>query len=757
MTRPASESSTPLLPLGAMAAGFGLMMGGAHAQPVPAAAASAPVLSLPQIHIKGDADRESAKDNLKTRKTNIGRGTQEIRDVPQSLTVVTEKLINDVKLDSLRQALHYTAGITFAATENGTDQDIRLRGFPIATTGDLLIDGMKDPSQYDRDTFNYDRIEVMRGSASMIFGRGSTGGVVNQVMKKPLLEDRTDVMGTVGTGKFYRSTVDFNKRLGETSALRLNAMVTNAENYGARIDKQGIAPSLAFGLGTDDEITVGAFMLNVNNTPLAAIRYFGGSVASQINSKNFYGTNSDYQKGEANYIHGSWKHKFGEGKGELNAKVRSGIFMRDVWATVAGFCSVPLSSAGTCTGTPTPPAVTSLSSATPITRSGLTPRRDKIRGTYMQMDYNNTYDWLGLKHDVLAGVDLAFESAARSTAYGTVGTNYNKGGTSVGTPNDGRETAALPLYRESSGYKGTSYGAFAQDLVQLPYDLKFLAGVRYDHFDATTNQKTFNANGTVATNPSSEVFYPKLWSYRTGLLYQPTQYQSYHVSYGTSFNTSSDTYQYTTPAIAAVPAEKSRNIEVGAKLDWLKGDLSTRFALYRTEKYNERTTDADFAGSFPVLSGKRHTEGVEMDVVGRITKELEVYVSYSHVFNAKIDKVGTAIAANIVGSDVGLTPKNTGAVWLGYQVMPKLRIGAGVRGASTNNPLQGTTGAAQKTAKAPGYVAIDAMAEYTFTPDVYAQLNASNLANRTYGDQLYPGFYTAGETRNVKLTVGLRY
>ncbi len=115
------------------------------------------------------------KDQIQTRKTNFGKGTQDIRDVPQSVNVTTEKLIDDVKLDTLKGALHYLAGITFAATENGTDQDSRLRGFPVATTGDLLIDGMRDPSQYDRDTFNLDRIEVLRGSASMLFARGSTG------------------------------------------------------------------------------------------------------------------------------------------------------------------------------------------------------------------------------------------------------------------------------------------------------------------------------------------------------------------------------------------------------------------------------------------------------------------------------------------------------------------------------------------------------------------------------------------------------
>jgi len=169
---------------------------GALAQSTPAApiAETAPVpppspgeaKSLKQVTVTEKADEVQGKDSLQTTRTGVGKGNQDIRDIPQSISVMTEKLLDDRKIDTLKQALHHTAGISFAATENGTDQDIRLRGFPIASTGDLFVDGMRDPSQYDRDVFNYDRIEVMRGSASMLFGRGSTGGIVNQVTKKPL-------------------------------------------------------------------------------------------------------------------------------------------------------------------------------------------------------------------------------------------------------------------------------------------------------------------------------------------------------------------------------------------------------------------------------------------------------------------------------------------------------------------------------------------------------------------------------------------
>ncbi len=752
-----------LLPLGALAAGFGLALTPllAHAQnnaPVPqppaATASAAGMTTLPEVKVKASAE-ESGKEALQTTKSSIGKGQQEIRDIPQSLTVVTERLLEDAKLETLRQALHYTAGITFAATENGTDQDIRLRGFPVATTGDLLIDGMKDPSQYDRDSFNYDRIEVLRGSASMLFGRGSTGGVINQVTKRPTVGNARELQLTAGTGNSLRLTGDFNVQLDSDTAFRINAMANRADNGGAKIDKKGFAPSFRWGMGTRDDFTLNLFYLDVDNVPMSNLRYLSGGLAAAIPAKNFYGTDSDYLLGRAAYASGSWLHRF-DGGGELRTQFRSGNFKRSAWGTTAGYCSVALTATGICPNNPAPPAVTpaTLSNSTALTRSGLSPRKDDIDGTYLQSDYSQKFSWGGLRHELSTGVDASRESADRFGAWGgVVGTNYNKGGTTVGTPDDGRVLSAHPIYRKTSDYKGTAFGAYLQDLLALTPQWKLLAGARYDRFSADMHQVNY-ANATTdvpSAVVASRLRYSSLWSGRAGLLYQPTDSQSYHLSYGTSFNTSADTYQYTTQTIADVPAEKSRNIELGAKLDWLDGQLSTRMAIFRTEKYNERTTDSDFAGTYPVLSGKRHSQGMEIDVVGRVTPALEVYLSYSYIDEAKIDKVGTA--ATGAGSPVGLTPRHTGAAWLSYQLLPQLRVGGGLRGAAHNRPLQGTSGAASTTAKVPGYVAYDLMAEYTINQTFTARLNVGNVGNKVYGDQLYPGFYTPGETRSVKLTL----
>ena len=741
-----SASEHALFPLGALMLAASV---GSWAQTAPVAGTLKAVTVTDTAEVQG-------KDALQTRKTSIGKGTQDIRDIPQSITVVTEKLMNDAKLNTLREALHYTAGITFAATENGTDQDIRLRGFPIASTGDLMIDGMRDPSQYDRDTFNLDRIEVMRGSASMLFGRGSTGGVVNQVTKKPMLADQTDVTLTGGSGGYFRTMVDMNKRLSETTALRINAMYNTADNGGASLDKNGIAPSYSWGIGTADEFSVGFFHLVNHNKPPSAIRYVNGNLAP-VAAGAYYGTRADFANGEANYLNGSWKHTFGDG-GELRTQFRSGVFERAQWGTAAGACGGTIVSAtqGCSAGAP---AVTSLNPATFLTRSGLTPRKDRYKATYVQSDYSNTFDWFGLKHEVLAGVDAAHEEANRFQNNGT--TLGVRPATTVGNDSGNNDylvgTGNTPVWRPSSDYKAKAVGVFAQDLLEIAPMFKLLGGVRYDSFsgDFATLGYATGVQNTALTRTSTHLSNSP-WSYRGGLLFQPTPTQSYHVSYGTSFNTSADTYQYVTPQNANTPPEKSRNIEVGAKLDWLDGKLSTRGAIFRTEKYNERTTDADFATNSFLLSGKRHTAGLELDVVGRITPQWEVYGSYSWTPVATIDAAGSA-GASSVGQRVGLTPKQSGALWLSYQASGKFRVALGGHGATENRPLAGTSGAASATARVPGFMVFDAMAEYKITPDVFAQLNLNNVANKAYGDQLYPAFTILGPKRQLLATIGMRF
>ena len=180
--------------------------------------------------------------------------------------MVTRRLIDDRNLDTMKDALRQTAGITFLAAEGG-EEDIRLRGFALQSTGDVFQDGMRDPAFYDRDTFFLDRIELIRGSASMMFGRGSTGGAVNLVTKVPRLLDEHQIDLTLGSHNHRRLVGDFNLKLGDGLAVRLGAMATKADSNGAgsSLDKKGLAGTVRWGIGEGHEFSLGGYFLENKN------------------------------------------------------------------------------------------------------------------------------------------------------------------------------------------------------------------------------------------------------------------------------------------------------------------------------------------------------------------------------------------------------------------------------------------------------------------------------------------------------------
>ena len=231
------------------------------------------------------------------------------------------------------------------------------------------------------------------------------------------------------------------------------------------------------------------------------------------------------------------------------------------------------------------------------------------------------------------------------------------------------------------------------------------------------------------------------------MLFQPTATQSYHFSYGTSFNTSGDTYQYDNQTVNT-PPEGSINYELGAKLDSEDKQVTTRLALFYSVKNNERNRDPDSAATQALLSGKRHAAGVEIDIAGRITHDWEIFGSYAYTPIAKID-IGAPGSIAGVGEGAGtrssLTPKHSGTVWTTYQITSKIRIGVGANFRSEQTPNRNPGWAA------PSFVTGDLLAEYAISDEYKFKLNVNNVTNKLYADALYTGHYIPGAGRIYQL------
>ncbi|HVZ42817.1 MAG TPA: TonB-dependent siderophore receptor [Ramlibacter sp.] len=715
--------------------------------------------ALTTITVREKAEAPRGKDDLRATTTHIGKGTQELRDVPQSMGVVTEKLIDDRNLDTVKDALRQTAGVTFQAAEGG-EEDIRLRGFSLATTGDIFLDGMRDPAFYDRDTFNLDRLEVLRGSASMLFGRGSTGGAVNQVSKMPELLDENEVVTTLGSHSYRRVTGDFNKRTGEHSAVRVTAMYNEADNNGAgsSIDKRGLAGAYRFGIDTPDEVLVSLYWLDNNNginyglpwiKPHASDTTAANTIIGGLKPTDYFGMASDYNAGTAKIATLAHTHRFSENT-QLKTMLRKGEFTRDLRAGTVRFAAASAQPGGLAAD------LSNFGPGTVFTR-GTNLKIQDMDVLQAQSDLSSKFEAFDLHHELTTGIDFSREQkkvyAALSAAQG--GPNIVKPPTLAGTPDDGAWVdESSRILRDNNDFVNDALGAYVQDMVQVAPHWKVLGGLRYDHMRGRYNAYGIpsNAPGPVTTTSYRQGVAD--WSKRVGLLYQPTDRMTFHFSYGTSFNTSGDTYSYNALS-ANTPPEQSENIEAGGTLETADKRFFTRFAVFRSTKKNERNTDPDSAATRLLLSGKRHAAGIEIDASGRITPRWEVYGSYQWLPIARVDDAAATVntVGNREGDRPGLSPRHSGTVWSTYQIAPKWRVGAGINFRSRQAPADVTAPAWE----APGFVTADLMTEYAITPDIMLKANVTNLTDKLYAESLYRGHYIPGAGRLVQVSLGVKF
>lgn len=739
-----APTSANLLPLGAM-----LLAGSMSAMAQQAAPAAGTGKTLAPVTVKERAEAPQGKDAVRATTTTIGKGNQQLRDIPQSITVITEKLIDDRNYDTVRDVLRNTGGVSFLAAEGG-EEDIRLRGFSLQATGDVFVDGIRDPAFYDRDTFNNDRVEILRGSASMLFGRGSTGGAVNQVNKlaRPIDEHEVDV--TLGNYNFRRITGDFNIRTGEDAALRLNAMANTADNNGAgsSIDKKGLAGNYRFGIGTANEFSLGFYHLDNNNGMnygMPWIRPNAGDPASattlitRLPAENYYGMASDYNAGQATYFTLGHTHRFSSDS-ELKTVIRKGQYKRDQRAGTVRFANAASQPGGQ--------AVT-LANFGPNTvfNRGTQLKIQDMDNLYAQSDYSGKFQAWGVKHEVLAGIDYAHEErkvfGALNAAQG--GVTLTKPPTTAGTPDDGAWiNEGSRILGTNNDYVSKGLGVYAQDLIQVAPHWKVLGGLRYDKM--TGDYNTYNlGTGAVTNNYRMTV---GEWSKRFGVLFQPNDLHSWYFSYGTSFNTSGETYSLSA-ANVNTPPESSQNIEFGTRLETADRRFSTRMAVFRSTKLNERNTDPLIPG-VTVLSGKRHVAGFEIDIAGKLTPQWEVFGSYMWIPIARID-VG-AQGAEGTGARPSLTPKHSGTVWTTYQVTPKFRVGGGINFRSSQTPIRNPGWSV------PSYVTADLMAEYAVIDDKFIlKANINNVTDKLFADSLYSGHYIPGAARTIQVSAKYKF
>jgi catecholate siderophore receptor len=613
-----------------------------------------------------------------------------LKDTPQSITIVPEKLVEEQGGTTLRDALRNVPGIAVAAGEGGGSQgdSFTLRGFN--ARNDMYIDGVRDAGSYFRDSFNFESVEVLKGPSSTFFGRGSTGGIINQVSKVPRLDPSYEGIFSGGAGPLFRGTLDVNQPLPPVvpnAALRINLMAHGDDVVGrdkVELRRQGFAPSIAFGLGRPTQLTASYIFQHEDNIPDYGFPYVNGKPL-RIDRDTFYGLNKeDHEETWVNIGTLRLDHRFND-IFNLRNTLRYSHVDRDS-------------------------AVTNATAVLPNTLNRSRPRRDTQESILSnQTDLTAKFDTFGFGHTATTGLEVSRET------FDLIRWNSAGPNTTIQNPNSHQLPAPKTLAADSDT-RATGFGIYAADQIKLNRYFDILGGARWDYFSA-------HIKDDFADDTRNQI--DKMWSYRGGLVFHAMPSQSYYFSYGTSFNPSAEGIALT-PTTNGTPPEKNRIFEVGAKLEFFEGALGFQTAAFRIEKTNARTPNPDDPTLPNIVTGKQRSQGFEIGLTGRLFPGLNVFGGYTYL-DTEILK--DTVATNI-GNEIANVPQHSATLWTTYDFFEKWQIGGGptyVGSRYSNNA---------NANRIPGFVRWDSTIAYQITRNIQLRINAINLTDQLYFDSV---------------------
>lgn len=713
----------------ALLAGTGLgvlQAGGAHAQE------SAPSPNRPEVDIFGE------RDTYRIEESSLSKLTAPIIDLPQSIDTVSQQVLLDRAVTDLNEALHTVPGITIGAGEfRSMGNTPSIRGFVART--DMFLDGIRDYGDYYRDTFNLESIEVLEGPSSILFGRGSTGGVIEQASKLPRLVPAIAGTLTGGTDATRRATLDVNEPfpgLGTGAAARVTAMGHEAgvaDRDVVETSRWGVAPSLALGLGTPTRLTLAYFHQYNDDIPDYGLPYFGSTPAPAPRN-NFYGFKSDYLRTRTDIASLKVEHEFSD-RFTLENQLRYADYTRNFRFTE------PLISATIPLSTPL--------AAVNVTRNVDSGNSDD---TMLWDQFFGTARWnLGaIRNTSVVGIEGGHEKAAPHFE--------NSSGvpsTPLLTPNENQPFSATSTFPRYDTHLGAdSVAPFVINTAELERWTTTL-GVRWDYFAVDYNDVGYSTTVPGRVVKTDHIPHTdRMFSYRGALTYRAAANGNVYFSFGTSFNPSAEDLSLISSSRsfslnnAELSPEKNRTFELGTKWAFAEGRLDASGAVFRLEKENARVPDPNNV-LLNILGGVQRVDGAEVRLEGRITSKWRMTAGYTYLDSKQTESTPGAAP---VGAPLMNTPKHALTIWSVFRVGDRFELGGGSRFVSSQY-----TQNVPPVKTVPQFWTFDAMARYTLTRYVSAQLNVNNVFNRYYYDQLHFFHVVPGPGRTALFSLNVRF
>ncbi|UEM01850.1 TonB-dependent siderophore receptor [Skermanella rosea] len=708
------------------------------------------ILVLDTINV-GAATPQSG--NVNSASTGISRLPETVKETPRVINVVPQEIIEQQRAASLEQALRNVPGITISTGEGNGGQSgdqFRIRG--LTARGDIYLDGLKDFGVYTHDIFNTETVQVLKGPTGSGFGVGNSGGVINQSSKRAGPERRAEIEQSIGSGPLYRTTVDLNQPINDTTALRLNGLYHDqdiADRDEAEADRKGLALDLGLGLGTPTTWHLNYFYLNGRKTPdMGQPMVLGGDGVYRpagefgLDRSTSYIRNLDRDDTENHVVTSLLAHEVNSGLSLYN-DTRWSHYERDFAATNPASLNAAASALFLSGGDP----------ALTYGAGGGMAFEQEGWGVQNIAGAKAEGMLFGLRHRANGGIDVNYQKDERRsgswvnrTANQTVRNpihTYNADTFITYPPEGGREASV------------TNTGLFVSDRVWLLDQVSVQGGIRWDYFRTTFS----SANPTIAGGEDTET----TWSPSVSLIYEPTQASSVYASYSRSYKPiGTDIAAAVTNGTAETPndarnfdPEKTDLYEVGAKADFLNGRLGLGGSIFQVEKSNTYSVDpatGTITDAFSEAGLGVRVRGVEGSISGRLTSAWNVYANYAYL-SGEVTESRTN--PDVVGNDAANVPRHNANLWTSYDFDTGLpgvvTVGGGIQYASEY------WSDSANTARIPDTFTLDAVVSYEIA-NFSVALNGYNLSDhRNYTSAFNAVRAVPASGRTVVLTVGAEF
>jgi len=664
-------------------------------------------VALAGVSISAEAERETPTGPLAgyvAKRSAAGSKTDTaIIDTPQSISVITNDELRNRQAETLSQALNYTPGVTSQPTSFSRTADrFRIRGMDVesATSGSMR-DGMRlQSNSYDgtQEPFGLERVEVLRGAASVLYGQLSPGGVINAVSKRPTSAPVREVQLQTGSYQRKQVAVDVGGKVPGSDTLdyrltMLDRKSNTSQDY-LNDDKLYIAPALSWRPSADTSLTILSFYQKTATRFAAPLPYQlvegVGTGPVRIGREAFIGEpDYDKMKGDMHAIGYEFEHRFSD-KVKVSHKLR--YFEADVrWNYLQ--------------------AQTSAAALRNASERGLlarqySDRRERVRGIVSDTNVASNWQWLGMEHAVLAGVD-AYQTTYDSRNFRSTAPTLNLLTYNYGQPVTVNRARSVD---RGSRIETLQKGIYLQDQISLGETWTVLLGARHDW---ASQDQTLHRNGNRLDKDDSAT------TWRAGLVYKTASGIAPYVSYSESFF----------PVTAADANGQSfkptggKQVEAGVRYQPPGSNMLLSAAVYELTQTDVLKYDA--GNDVYRQAGKVRSQGLELEAKADLGRGVSLIASYAYT-DARITR---STIAREIGQRSEDTPFHQAALWLDTSFaglgLPQLTTGVGAR-------YKGSTQPSGMPRAMPAYTMLDAMLSYRLSRNWQLTANVSNLANKQF-------------------------